>query len=176
MDAAAGNRTSDEVLNGRAGAVYAGYSQEYRPLVAYSLLSSTFGAGLVTSLGALHRSGRLPERFGAGDLVLMGVATHKVSRLIAKDKVTSFLRAPFTRYQEASGQGEVEEEARGRGLQLALGELLSCPYCLAQWVAAAFACGLVASPRVTRFVAAIYAAETISDFLQAAYLAAEKRA
>jgi hypothetical protein len=34
----------------------------------------------------------------------------------------------------------------------------------------------VAAPRTTRFVASIYAAETVSDFLQQAYIAVEKRA
>jgi hypothetical protein len=61
-------------------------------------------------------------------------------------------------------------------MRLAIGELALCPYCLSQWVAAAFACGLVGAPRTTRFVASIYAAETVSDFLQQAYIAVEKRA
>lgn len=46
------------------------------------------------------RRGRLPEGYRAGDLVLLGVATFKLSRLISKDRVTAFLRAPFTRFQE----------------------------------------------------------------------------
>ena len=64
----------------------------------------------------------------------------------------------------------------GHGLRYALGELLVCPYCLAQWVTGAFAIGLVAAPRGTRFVASIYAAQTLSDVLQLAYNAAEDRA
>jgi hypothetical protein len=122
------------------------------------------------------RDGELPDRPGLTDIALAGIATHKISRLLAKDKVTSFIRAPFTEYEESSGQGEVEEHARGTGAQLAIGELLVCPYCLAQWVAACFALGLVAAPRPTRFLASIYAAETVSDFLQVAYRAAEDRA
>ncbi|MFL5846915.1 MAG: DUF1360 domain-containing protein [Solirubrobacteraceae bacterium] len=148
-----------------------------RPLASYAAMTATFGAALGTALVALRKSGReLPERPTAGDLVLGGIATHKVSRLIAKDRVTSFIRAPFTRYQEAAGHGELEEAPRGTGMQLALGELLVCPYCLAQWVAAGFAVGAVAAPRTTRFVAGIYVAETISDVLQLAYKAAEDRA
>lgn len=51
---------------------------------------------------AARAAGRpLPERLSAQDVVLAGVATHKLSRLIAKDNVTSFLRAPFTRFQRA---------------------------------------------------------------------------
>jgi hypothetical protein len=90
--------------------------------------------------------------------------------------VTSFIRAPFTRYQEPAGQGELEEAARGTGPRLAIGELLVCPCCLSQWVAAGFAVGLAAAPRTTRFVVGVYAAETVSDFLQLAYKAAEDRA
>jgi len=148
-----------------------------RPLAAYAGLSAAFGAALAGALLGLKAAGReLPECPSARDIALAGVATHKVSRLLAKDKVTSFLRAPFTEYQESSGQGELEESPRGRGLRLAVGELLVCPYCVGQWVAAGFAVGMVRAPKVTRFVAAIYAAETVSDFLQLAYLAAEERA
>jgi hypothetical protein len=156
----------------------AGYARhEHRPLAAYAGLTAAFGAAFGGSLAALRVAGReLPERPAAADIALTGIATHKVTRLIAKDRVTSFIRAPFTRYQEPAGHGELEEAARGTGPRLAIGELLVCPYCLAQWVAAGFAVGLAAAPRTTRFIAAIYAAETLSDFLQLAYKAAEDRA
>jgi hypothetical protein len=139
------------------------------------VLSGTFGVGLIASLIALERSGRLPERLETRDLLLAGIATHKLSRVITKDKVTSFLRAPFTRFQEPAGHGEVEEEPRGSGLQRAVGELLSCPYCVSQWLGAGFILGLSTAPRTTRVVAGIFTAETISDFLQVAYRAAEDR-
>jgi hypothetical protein len=159
--------------------VVSGYAPpgEERPLAAYTAIIATFGAALAGALALLRASGReLPERPRAGDLLLTAVATHKVSRLLAKDRVTSAIRAPFTRYQEPAGHGEVEEQPRGSGLRLALGELLVCPFCLAQWVAAAFSVGLVAAPRVTRFIAGIYVAETLSDVMQLAYKAAEDRA
>jgi hypothetical protein len=155
-----------------------GYSPgEHRPLAGYAVLTTTFVTALGGALVGLRATGReMPERPTVGDVVLMGVATHKVSRLLSKDKVTSFLRAPFTRYQEASGHGEVEEQARGTGLRLAVGELVLCPYCLSQWVAAGFAVGFVAAPRMSRFMAGLYTAETLADMLQLGYLAAEKRA
>ena len=159
----------------RAEEAVAGYApQEHRPLAAYAGLTAAFGVALAGALVARRRE--LPERISARDLALAGVATHKVSRLLAKDKVTSFIRAPFTRYQEPAGHGELEEAPRGSGARYAIGELLVCPYCLAQWVAAGFVVGLVAAPRPTRLVAGIYAAETLSDFLQLAYAAAEDRA
>ena len=155
----------------------AGYSHEHRPLRGYAVLTTTFATAFAGSLLPSRRAGReLPERYAALDIVTAGIATHKLSRLISKDKVTSFLRAPFVRYREGSGQGEVDEEPRGTGLRHATGELLVCPYCLGQWVAAGFAVGMVAAPRFTRMVAYLYTAETVSDFLQLGYLAAEERA
>lgn len=157
---------------------FSGYAAagEERPLGPYAALTAVFNVALVGLLAGAARRGRLPERVAGGDLVLYGVATQKLSRLLAKDRVTSFLRAPFTEYQGSGGPGEVEEKARGHGVQLAIGELAVCPYCLGQWVAAAFATGGIWAPRPTRVVASIFASLTISDFLQLAYAAAEKQA
>ena len=47
------------------------------------------------------------------DVVLLRIATHKLSRVVAKDLVTSPFRAPFVRFETSAGAGEVEEEARG---------------------------------------------------------------
>jgi hypothetical protein len=146
-----------------------------RPLGAYAIVTGVYGAGFAGSLIAL-RARELPERLTTRDVLLIGIATHKLSRLVAKDKVTSFIRAPFTRFQEASGQGEVEEEPCGHGLRLATGELLVCPYCLAQWVATGLTLGLIGAPRLTRLISTVFVAHTISDFLQVAYRAAEDQA
>jgi hypothetical protein len=89
--------------------------------------------------------------------------------------VTSPLRAPFTELEEPGGPGELEERSRGRGARKAIGELLICPYCIGLWVVASFALGLLFAPRLTRLLAAIFSALTISDFLQIAYKAAEDR-
>jgi hypothetical protein len=153
-----------------------GYSpHEHRPLGSYAALTAVFNAGLGASLVAANKNRAVPDRVDLRDVAMIGIATHKLSRLIAKDRVTSFLRAPFTRYQEPAGQGELEEEARGTGMQLAIGELVICPYCLAQWVVAGFTVGMLAAPKTTRVVAGMYTAHTISDFLQVAYKAAEDR-
>jgi hypothetical protein len=90
------------------GADYA-QDADHRPLAGYSGLSAGFGVALAGALAATHWNGReLPERLSVQDLVLVGIATHKISRLLAKDKVTSFIRAPFTRFQEKTGQGELK--------------------------------------------------------------------
>jgi hypothetical protein len=147
---------------------------EERPLAAYALITGTYATVVAGSMLALRLRGReLSTRPPLQDLILIGVASHKLSRLIAKDKVTSFLRAPFTQYQEPGRPGEVEERPYGHGLRLAAGELLVCPYCLAQWAATGLTLGLVGAPRFTRWFSSALAAHTIADFLQVAYRAAE---
>jgi hypothetical protein len=165
--------TTQTDLPGALGSDYAG-DDEYRPLGAYAVLTGAFGASLVGALVVARRTGReLPERWSAQDLLLAGVATHKVSRLITKDKITSALRAPFTRFQDKSGHGELEEAARGRGMRYAVGELLVCPYCVAQWVAGGFTVGYVFAPRTTRLLAAMWSVHAAADAAQLAYGAAE---
>jgi len=151
---------------------FAGYADEHRPLGGYMVIMGAFQAAATAAALAFRRSDReLPERVGAGDVVLVGAATHKLSRLLAKDKVFSPLRAPFTRYVEPDGEGEVSEEPRGRGVRYAVGELMVCPYCLGFWVASAFTGGLAFAPRATRLVAATFTALGVSDALQMAYRA-----
>jgi Protein of unknown function (DUF1360) len=160
--------------DGEAGVLAEYAAGHERPVGAYVVLTSVYTGACAAAVYALRVRGRpLPERVHTGDILLVGIASHKLARLIAKDKVTSFVRAPFTRYREAGGHGEVEEEPRGTGLRLAVGEFLVCPYCIGQWVATALMVGLVASPRLTRAVSSVFVAHTISDFLQVAYRAAE---
>lgn len=148
---------------------------EGRPLAAYGVLMGAFFSGLGGALAAARATGRELDRPGWPDVVLHGLATQKVSRLIARDKVTSFLRAPFTRFQDTAGHGELEEAPRGEGLRCAIGELLVCPYCMAQWVAGGLAVGHVFAPRTTRLLSAMWAAQAIADGIQLAYSAGEQQ-
>ncbi len=161
-----------------APAALAGYAEPEKrpPFGPYLAFMSIFGALVSAALLIARRQGReLPEKVSAGDLALVGTAAHKASRLLSKDKVTSPLRAPFTELEGKGGPAELEESSRGTGVQKAIGELLICPYCLGLWVVAAFSIGLVFAPRVTRFVASLFSALTISDFFQIAYKAAEDK-
>jgi len=70
--------------------------------------------------------------------------------------VTSPLRAPFTRFSGTSAEAELDKEVRGTGMRNALGELVTCPSCVGQWVATAGVFGLIAAPRATRAVASVF--------------------
>ncbi|MBP0457757.1 DUF1360 domain-containing protein [Streptomyces montanisoli] len=140
------------------------------PLGGYATLAGLYAGGVGAFALAARRAGvRLPERLSPFDLLLIAAATHKASRLIAKDKITSFVRAPFTRRKEATTASEVMDEPRGHGLALAVGELAACPFCLAAWVAGGLLCGYVAAPRATRLVAGGLTAVAASDWLQYAW-------
>jgi len=144
-------------------------------LSSYAALIALFNTGFAGVLLAARLSGRELPRLGAGDLVLFGVATHKLSRTVAKDKITAALRAPFTEHTGRAGPAEVAERPRGRGLRRSIGELVGCPYCLDQWIATGFVSGAIFAPRATRLVAGVFASVAIADFLQIAYKAGQKQ-
>ncbi|MEA2210806.1 MAG: hypothetical protein QOF83_754 [Solirubrobacteraceae bacterium] len=145
-----------------------------RPLASYAVLMATFSSLAAAFASWFHRSGRaLPPRIDAGDLALLTVASHKAARMITKDRVTSAVRAPFTRFEGDAGPGEVNEAARGRGLQRAIGELLVCPYCLGMWTSAALTASLLVFPRFTRWFATVLTMFFGSEMLQLAYRRAE---
>ena len=165
------------VANG-ASEVVEGYAPESErpPLASYGILIAVFNVLFAGALLLARRSGRdLPERVSAGDVLLLGTATHKASRLITKEKITAPLRAPFTELEGKGGPAEFEESARGTGVRRTIGELLVCPYCVGFWIAGVFSIGLVVAPRLTRFITAALSAVTVSDFLQVAYKSAEER-
>jgi Protein of unknown function (DUF1360) len=147
---------------------------EEQLLAEYATMLGFYVTTTVVLTGLAKERGCLPRRFGLLDLALLGMATHKLSRIVSKDRITSILRAPFVSYIRSAGAGEVEEEPRGRGIQRGIGHLISCPYCMAPWSATALAFGFVFAPRVARFFAGILTVVAMSDFLHRAYLAAKE--
>ena len=148
-----------------------------RPLGGYVTTMGVYGATVAAvSVAGVLAGRRLPERVAPYDIALLGVATHKLSRTITKETVTAPLRAPFTEFGGPQGQGELHEEVRGHGLRHTLGELLTCPFCLAQWIGTGMAAGLVLAPRQTRLVAATFTAVAISDTLQNVYAYLQRKA
>ena len=138
-------------------------------LAEYAFMMSLFVAGVVTLTGIARSRDLLPKKIKPLDLALLGIATHKLSRIVAKDRITGAMRAPFVHYVKSAGEGEVEEQPRGRGLQRAVGLLVSCPYCLGPWCAAALSFGMIFHPRMTRLLASILTTVAISDFLHRGY-------
>lgn len=146
-----------------------------RPLGSFVGLFSVYTGLVAGGAVALRRRGvRLPERIPTADLALATVATYKVSRLVAKDPISSPFRAPFTRFEGQAGEAEVDEEVVGTGPRHAVGELVTCPFCVEVWVGTAFMFGYLASPRLARTVASAVAMVAGADVLQFGYDALQK--
>lgn len=157
---------------------FEGYKKhEDVPLFSYGVLAGTFNLLFALFLLVARVTGKpLPQRIEARDIALLGMATHKLSLVGSQDAITSPFRAPFTELQKKESPKKVEEKPRGEGIRRSVGELLTCQFCLGVWVASFFTYGFVLLPRVSRLVAAVFAAVTVSDFLHLTYKALMKRA
>ncbi len=145
-----------------------------RPLGAYAALMGLYALTFVAPLAVAARRGALPRRPMFRDLALAGVGTFKLSRLLATDAVTGFIRAPFVHFEGMEGVTSPQESPRGTGLRRAVGQLLLCPVCIGFWVASAMTAGLVVAPRATRTASAALAVAAVSDFLQSAKKASDE--
>lgn len=141
-----------------------------RPLGGYAVTMSVYASTIAALAGAVRLAGRgVPDRLTAGDVALCAASTHKLSRLIAKDPVTSPLRAPFTSYRGTQAPAELAEDVRGEGGRKTVGELVTCPFCTGTWVATGLMGGLLLLPRTTRIVMAGVTALAGADMLHFAH-------
>jgi len=136
------------------------------PLAGYAGLVGIFSTTLGTILGALPAR---KLRLTPADVLLLGIGTFQLTRILAKDRVLAPFRAPFTKHRGSAGAGEVTEEARGSGVKKAIGELITCPYCLAPWVSSALSVSLALAPKKTRWLAGILSIAACSDVAQQLY-------
>ncbi|MFJ9930220.1 DUF1360 domain-containing protein [Streptomyces misionensis] len=164
--------TADENTATGAGQDVARYDDGGEvPLAGYATLAAVFAAGTSGfALLARRRGVRPPERVPPWDVLLLGTETYKASRLLVRDRVTSFVRAPFTRRAGQGESNEVLDEPRGSGLRRAVGDLPSCPFRVSAWAAATLVCSYAAAPRLTRLVCGGFGAVTVSDWLQYAWI------
>ena len=133
------------------------------PYGAYALITSVF-AGSLAAAGALAH---------ALDLVVLGAATFKAARTIARDEVTSFLREPFVEGKAHEGG---EEPVESGDMRQAVGELVTCSRCVGTWAAAGLACAQILAPRFGRLLTWTLAAGAVNDFAQAGFAALTAKA
>ncbi|RKQ37254.1 DUF1360 domain-containing protein [Oceanobacillus halophilus] len=73
------------------------------------------------------------------EVILLALATFRLTRLIVFDKISQFLRSPFhEEVEEKETDGDVVTyiQIKGTGLRAWIGELLSCYWCTGIWCAA----------------------------------------
>lgn len=99
------------------------------------------------------------------DIVLIGIATFRLGRMIAFDRIMDPLRAPFSKVvDDNSGEGKTVVP-RGSGFRQALGQLIVCPTCVGTWVAAVLVALILMYPAGTRIFLYATAAVGIAEVL-----------
>jgi hypothetical protein len=122
-----------------------------------------FAAGLVGRL--LGRDAREESPL---DLAILGLATFKASRTIARDEVTSFVREPFVEGRAHEGG---EDPLESGDIRQAIGELVTCSRCIGTWVAAGLATTQILAPRFGRLLTWTLATAGVNDLLQTGFTA-----
>lgn len=130
--------------------------------VDYAVLSSGYAALAGALLLAARDEGE--EALHPAEIIPLGVATFALSKLIAKEKVETWVREPFV---EELPDGE--RRPKGRRLRYAVGELLTCSRCLGAWTSLGLVGLRIVRPREARTVTALLGASAINDFLQASF-------
>jgi hypothetical protein len=142
---------------------------------------------IATFLGAVGMAGlwRGERRAAASvmDIALTGLASHRIGRMIAFERVAVPLREPFTETVPDDSGVDDTVVARGTGIQGVVGELLSCPTCVGTWAALGLHLGLGILPGPTRMLTTVLATAQVAELtggvvegLEWAARAARKRA
>ena len=148
--------------------------QQQPPYRAYATIVGTFVASLGAVSGIAALRGKPCREISATELALLGLATFKASRTVARDKVTSFVREPFV--EGEAYDGEDEKPTRETEMKQALGELVTCTRCVGTWVAASLASTQILLPRTGRLLTTVLAAGALNDFLLAGFNALTEKA
>ena len=138
------------------------------PYGSYAAIMTAFTGGLAAAGAVARLLGRDPRENTSLDLVVLGFASFKASRTIARDEVTSFLREPFV---EGDAHEGAEEPVDTGDMRQAIGELVTCSRCIGTWVAAGLAGTQIVAPRFGRILTWTLAAAGVNDWLQAGFVA-----
>lgn len=104
------------------------------------------------------------------ELVPMSAATFALAKVIAREKVGTWLREPFVDHEDGVPKPE------GRRLRRAVGELVTCTRCVGAWSALGVVGLRLAYPDAGRNVANVLAVSGANDWLQAGFKALCARA
>ena len=129
--------------------------------IDYATLTATYGSLLGTVVLAARHRGSPP--LTTVELPVLGLAAFALSKLVAKEKVETWVREPFV--------DERSRRPKGRRLRYAVGELLTCTRCLGAWSSLGLVALRVARPEEARVVTGVLATSAVNDFLHAGFSA-----
>jgi hypothetical protein len=130
--------------------------------IDYAALSAGYGALLGALVLAARDRGEDPVR--TAELPILGLATFSLAKLVAKEKVDSWVRAPFL---EERPDGE--RRPKGRRMRYAIGELVSCTRCVGSWSALSLVGLRLLRPKEAQVVLPVLASAALNDWLQTGF-------
>jgi hypothetical protein len=128
----------------------------------YAAINAVYGA-LMTALVLTTRERAREEPISGRELLPIAAATFALSKVIAREKIGSWVREPFV--EDPVGA----RRPRGRRLQRAVGELVTCTRCIGAWSALGVVGLRLASPESGRIVTNVLAASAANDWMQAGF-------
>jgi hypothetical protein len=134
---------------------------ELRPYPYYALLIAIFNALFGSFLWLYRRKSDRLEQVSGLDVLLLGLSTLRMAKLVSEDEITTVVRRPLVEVHEG------QKQPRGRGLRRALGQLVLCPTCTGTWIAAFLTYALHLFPTQTRPFLAMMSASGASQFSDA---------
>lgn len=139
----------------------------------YALINLTYLSLLGGAVALARRREREGEEAIPGrELPVLGMATFALAHVLAKEKVSTWIREPFV--EESAERRPVRAE--GSGLRHAVGELLTCTRCVGGWCALGLVGLRVASPRAGKTVSAVLATAGLNNVMQALFVLLTERA
>jgi hypothetical protein len=128
----------------------------------YAALNALFAVLLAGAVLAARERTRAGEPLTTRDLAVTGAATFALAKVIAKERIATWVREPFV--DEQNGK-----TPRGRRLRHAVGELLTCTRCVGAWSALGLVGLRLTSPTTGRVVNDVLAVSAMNDWLQAGF-------
>jgi hypothetical protein len=129
----------------------------------YVAINAVYAALFAGLLVATRGRDADAERLVGAELLPLTAATFAISKIVAREKVGSWVREPFV--DDPVGR----KQPRGGRFQRALGELVTCSRCVGAWTALGLVGVRLAHPRTGRTVTAVFAAAGLNDFMQAGF-------
>src|SRR3954454_19304825 len=127
--------------------------------VDYAAINAVYGA-LLTALVVTRRDRAREDPIMGREFLPIAAATFALSKVIARETIGSWVREPFV--DDPKGA----KKPRGRRLQRAVGELVTCTRCVGAWSALGVVGLRLASPESGRIVTNVLAASAANDWLQ----------
>ena len=139
----------------------------------YAILATVFLTGLASVIAlARRRHAEGAAAIAPRDLPALSLATFALADTVVKEKVSTWLRQPFV--EEDDDHHPLSP--RGRGMQRAVGELLTCTRCAGTWGALVLVGLRTASPVAGRATANVLALAGANDLLQSGFRLLVERA